>query len=224
LDKTSITVMMGGHQAHPLLLSLAGLDMHFRMKASNRAFLLIVLLPIPKFIQKDRKIRGMLGAHLTHKCLDFLIEPLKIAAQIGVMMSDPIGNLKYCFTPLAAYIVDTPESAMLSGVAGKTSSVTMAYYKHFGDPVQHEPQTASTTLAQLQVIENAVHSWNLNPYVKEAAKFRLNGVHRPFWCNWRMAKLSNFLTPEPLHHWHRMFWDHDAKWCVHVLGEAEIDF
>ena len=81
----------------------------------------------------------MLGARLTHKCLDFLIELLKIAAWIGVMMSNPIGNLKYCFTPLAAYIVDTPESAMLSGVVGKTSSITMAYYKHFCDPVQHEP-------------------------------------------------------------------------------------
>ena len=44
-------------------------------------------------------------------------------------MSDPVGNLHHCFTPLAAYIVDTPESAMVSGVGGKTSSVTMGMYK-----------------------------------------------------------------------------------------------
>jgi hypothetical protein len=216
--------MTGGRQAHPLLLSLAGLDMRFRMKASNRAFLLIALLPIPKFIHKDRKTRGVLGDRLKHECLDFIVEPLKIAARIGVMMADPVGNLKYCFTPLAAYIVDTPESAMLAGVAGKTSSVTMAYYKQFGDPVQHEPRMASTTLAQLHAIEDAVHPWNLNYYIKEAAKFRLNGVHRPFWRDWPMAEPSNFLTPEPLHHWHRMFWDHDAKWCIQVLGDSEIDF
>ena len=84
----------------------------------------------------------------------------------------------------------------------------MAYYKQFGDPVQHEPRMASTTLAQLHAIEDAVHPWNLNYYIKEAAKFHLNGVHQPFWCDWPMAKPSNFLTPEPLHHWHRMFWDH----------------
>jgi hypothetical protein len=138
-DKTNITVMTGGHQAHLLLLSLAGLDMHFCMKASNCAFLLIALLPIPKFIHKDQRICSMLEACLMHECLDFLIEPLKIAAWIGVMMSDPAGNLKYCFTPLAAYIVDMPESAMLVGVAEKTLPITMAYYKYFSDPVQHEP-------------------------------------------------------------------------------------
>ena len=61
-------------------------------------------------------------------------------------MSDPVGNMQYCFTLLATYIVDTLESALLSGVDDKTSLVTMAYYKQFGDPVQHEPQMASTTL------------------------------------------------------------------------------
>ena len=131
--------MTGGCQAHPLLLSLAGLDMCFWMKASNHAFLLIALLPIPKFIHKNQKTCGVLGDCLKHKCLDFIVEPLKIAAQISIMMSDPVGNLKYCFTPLAAYIVDMPESMMLAGVVGKTLSVTMAYYKQFGDPVQHEP-------------------------------------------------------------------------------------
>src|SRR3984885_5059663 len=216
--------MTGGRVAHPLLLTLAGLNMGFPMKASNRAFLLLALLPVPKFIHKDRKIRGVLESRLVHECLDFILAPLKIAAQIGVMMSDPMGNLRHCFTTLASYIVDTPESALLSGVGGKTSSVTMAFYRQFGDPFQHEPRTASTTLAQLHAIEEIAHPWNLESYVKEAAKFRLNGVHRPFWRDWPLAEPSVFLPPEPLHHWHKMFWDHDAKWCIHVLGAAEIDF
>jgi hypothetical protein len=49
-------------------------------------------------------------------------------------------------------------------------------------------------------------------------------VHQLFWCEWPMAKLLNFLTPEPLDHWHVMFWDYNAKWCVWVLGESKIDF
>lgn len=216
--------MTGGRVAHPLLLSIANLDMSFRMKASNHAFLLLALLPVPKFIHKNRKIRGVLENRLIHECLDFILEPLKIAARIGIMMSDPLGNLRHVFTPLASFIVDTPESAMLAGVGGKTSSVTMAYYKHFGDAFRHEPQMASTTIAQLHAIEEIVDPWNLEAYVQEAAKFRLNGVHRPFWRDWALAEPSNFLTPEPLHHWHKMFWDHDAKWCIRVLGSAEIDF
>ena len=108
--------------------------MGFRMKASNCAFLLLALLPISKFIHKDQKIHRVLESRLIHECLDFTLAPLKIAAQIGVMMSDPVGNLWHCFTTLASYIVDTPESALLSGIGGKTSLVTMAFYKQFGDP------------------------------------------------------------------------------------------
>lgn len=42
--------MTGRQMPHPLLLSLANIDMAFRMKASNHAFLLLALLPVPKFI------------------------------------------------------------------------------------------------------------------------------------------------------------------------------
>lgn len=217
--------MTGGRMAHPLLISLANLDMGFRMKASNHAFILLALLPVPKFIHRNRKMRGVLENRLIHECMDFVLEPLKITARIGLMMSDPLGNLRYMFTPLAAAIVDTPESGLFSGVGGKTSSVTMATYKEFGDPFRHAPRTASRTLKQLGILEKNMDPWNLEEYVTLAfAKFRLNGVHRPFWRDWPLAEPHKFLTPEPLHHWHKMFWDHDAKWCIHAVGDAEIDF
>ena len=129
-------------------------------------------------------------------------------------MSDPLGYRRYCFPPLAAYIVDTPESALVAGVGGKMSSITMAFYKQFGDNFRHEPQTASMTIAQLLTIEERVHPWDLGPYVSQAATFRLNGVHRPFWRDYPLTEPSVFLTPEPLHHWHKQFWDHDIKWCI----------
>lgn len=72
------------------------------------------------------------------------------------MLSDPVGSLCYTYTPLAAYIVNMVEAIVLSGVAGKTSHLTMAAYKQFGDPFQYEPQTASTTLVQLHAIEEDI--------------------------------------------------------------------
>ena len=39
-----------------------------------------------------------------------------------------------------------------------------------------------------------------------------------------MSDPSVFLMPEPLHHWHKQFWDHDAKWCINGVGAAELDF
>ena len=53
---------------------------------------------------------------------------------------------------------------------------------------------------------------------------RLNGVHRPFWRDWPVSDPCVFLTSEPLHHWHKQFWDHDFKWCLHSVGSAELDF
>jgi hypothetical protein len=35
--------------------------------------------------------------------------------------------------PLAAYIIDTLEAILISGIAGKTSPMMMAFYKQFGD-------------------------------------------------------------------------------------------
>ena len=223
-DKTNLSSMTGGRVAHPLLISLSNLLMDFRTKATNHAFHLLTLLPTPKFIHKDRKIRSVLENRLIHACLDFILQPLKKAAQVGIMMSDPLGSLRYAYTPLAAYIVDTQEAVVLAGVAGKTSHLTTASYKEFGDAFRHSPRTASMTLKQLTAIEKVADPWDLDTYITQAMVYRLNGVHRPFWRDWPLSDPSEFFTPEPLHHWHRMFWDHDAKWCIRAVGPAEIDF
>ena len=100
----------------------------------------------------------------------------------------------------------------------------MAIYKQFGDSYQYKLQLPSTTLAQLMKIEVTIHPWDFASYLPEAKQLHLDGIHWPFWRDWPLAKPSVFLTPEPLHHWHKMFWDHDAKWCIYVVGATEINF
>ena len=133
-------------------------------------------------------------------------------------------------------MVDTPEASMLACVAGKTSHLTMADYRTFGDPVRQELRTASTTLAQLAAIAATLHPLDLPVYIPAAKAIRLNGVHLPFWRDWFLqtppgvptrtliADPSRFLTPEPLHHWHKQFWDHDMKWSIRIVGADELDF
>jgi hypothetical protein len=80
-------------------------------------------------------------------------------------------------------------------------------------------------LAQLNALASKVHpTQDIKAYVCEAKKLRLNGVHEPFWRDWALAEPATFFPPEPLHHWHKQFWDHDVKWCIKVLGGQEIDF
>ncbi|KAH9017773.1 hypothetical protein EDB83DRAFT_2321011 [Lactarius deliciosus] len=148
-DKTNISAMTSGRVAHPLLMSLANLHMDFHMKGTNHAFLLLALLPVPnsEHLLQLQMTCGVLENRMVHECLDFILTPLKKATQFGIMMSDPLGSLCYVFTPLASYIVDVAEVVVLAGVGGKTSHVTMASHKQFGNPFRHEPRTASTTLA-----------------------------------------------------------------------------
>lgn len=211
--------------AHPVLISLANIAARTRMKSSHHAFVLLALLPVPKFLNQKPAVRGVLGDRLIHACLDYIVGPLKIGAAIGIMMADPLGQSRFCFTPCAGYMVDTQEAIMLAGVAGKTSHLTMADYRHFGDPFRHDTRTASITLTQHHLIRSVVDpSANLAAYKEEAMKYRLNGVDLLFWRDWPGTEPAIFLTPESLHHWHKQFWDHDAKWCIRAVGAYEIDF
>lgn len=215
--------MTGDCVAHPLLISLANISTAIHMKASSHAFLLLALIPVCKFIC-PKKTRGVFENRLLHHCLDIVTLPLKAAAVHGRMMIDPCRYSQWCFTPLAAYIADTPEALVIAGVGTKSSPVTMALYKQLGDSDQHEPHTGSTTLAQLAELHSRINPADIPAYHKEVKTFHLNGVDAPFWCDWKYAEPSEFLTCEPLHHWHKMFWDHDLRWCVHALGNAEINF
>ncbi|KAG0704061.1 hypothetical protein DFH29DRAFT_997947 [Suillus ampliporus] len=175
-------------------------------------------------------ITNMTGGRVAHPLLISLANikmasnPLKQAAHIGHMMSDPAGNLRYCFTPLASYIVDTPEAAMLACVRGKTSPLTMASYKQFSDAFQHPPHTANTTLTQLKSIKSMCDPRDIEAFFAACEPYRLSSVVDPFWRDWLFADPNRFLTPEALHHWHRESYDHDVQWCIRIVGAEELDF
>ncbi len=138
--------------------------MDFRTKASNHTFLLIALLPVPNFIHPNTKIKGVLEACVFHSCVDLVMQPLKKAAMLGVMMSDPSCH---CFTPIALCIVDTPESALIACVGGQTSLVTLASHPQFCAPFCHCPRLAKYTLRAIAKVEESVHPWKLLDYEKE---------------------------------------------------------
>ncbi|KAG1868327.1 hypothetical protein DFJ58DRAFT_837966 [Suillus subalutaceus] len=162
-DKTNITTMTGARVAHPLLLGLANIRMRTHTELSSKAFLLMALLPIPKYLHPNQHC-------LVHECLSIALKPLTKAAEVGIMMSDLVGNVRHCFTPLAAYIVDTPEAAMLACVRRKTSPFTMASYLQFGDNFQHPAHTHSITLGQLTRI--TVNPNDLEAYFEACTDMR----------------------------------------------------
>ncbi|KAG1856595.1 hypothetical protein C8R48DRAFT_749162 [Suillus tomentosus] len=158
-DKTNITALTGDRIAHPLLISLSNIHMNVRLKSSTNSFVLAALLPVPKFIHKKKRMKGMLEDRLIHQCLNIVLEPLKQSARHG-----------------------------------------------------------------LAVVRSRADPNDIEAYFREAQKFRLNGVDKPFWWDYALADPSRVLTPESLHHLHKEFFDHDAQWLICAVGDSEIDF
>ena len=221
--------MTGNHTAHPLLITLANIDSTLRSLISSHAFSLLALFPVPKFLGVKKGLNGILENRLLHSCLDFVTNRLKLVSRDGAWLSDCAGNIRFCFTPLVSYIVDTPEATALTGVAGKTSHLTMATYKEFGDPFRHESRTATSILTSLRTLASEFDPSNVAVYTKNAKElFRLNGVDLPFWRDWWLpdGTLPNphqIFPIEILHHLHKAFWDHDVKWTLEAVGDHELD-
>ena len=83
-------------------------------------------------------------------------------------MTDSLGRIHRCFTPIVAYIVNMPEAAVIAGVGGKTSHLTLASHKSFGDHFRHPTRLGALTLAQIQYIAETIDPWDLASYAKEA--------------------------------------------------------
>jgi hypothetical protein len=126
--------MTGDRIAHPLLITLANINSATRTSISSHTFPLLALFPVPKFVGIKKSLHGVLQNRFMHSCLDFITQPLKVTSEHGAWFADYAGDIRFCFTPLVAYIVDTPEASALAGVAGKTSHLMMATYKEFSDP------------------------------------------------------------------------------------------
>ncbi|KAI5987306.1 hypothetical protein EDD15DRAFT_2389609 [Pisolithus albus] len=157
-------VLSSDKTAHPLLISLANISADVRRKGSTKLYILLALLPVPRFVHPNKHLRGVLASRLLHQVISVVVKPLKMATEVGRMMSDPVGNLK------------------------------------------------------------ETRARNLSSYFQACRKRQLNGVTSPFWLDWALVEPSSFLTPEVLHHFFKMFWDHDQKWCSRMLGADELDF
>jgi hypothetical protein len=114
------------------------------MKGSNHAFLLLALLPVPKFIHKDRSIRGVLEFRMIHQCLDFLHS----AAQKGSRnWYHDVGSGR--FATFSRLLLHTLSACKRYYYLLQLLGRPRISHKQFGDPFRHEPRTPSTTLARL---------------------------------------------------------------------------
>ncbi|KAG2078400.1 hypothetical protein BDR04DRAFT_998870 [Suillus decipiens] len=148
-DKTKVSNIAGNCYAHPLLITLANIDPDVHAKGSLQAYIPLTLLPVAKFIHRVKCMHSVLADRLLHQYIDIVIEPLKQAAHLGIMMSDPAGLSRYCFMPLVTYVADTPEELIITCITMNASPITMATHANFGDPDHHPLRKGSSMLANI---------------------------------------------------------------------------
>ena len=138
-------------------------------------------------------------------------------------MTDSLGYIHNCYTPLIAYIADLPEQQLIACVAKNASPVTTATLPQFGDLEPHEPCTGQATLEQIKNLCEEVNPWDIINFQKKAKLIKLLGVHLLFWQDWRFADPAYFLIGKVLHMYHKFFFDHVLTWCKEVVGKYLLD-
>ncbi|KAI6045404.1 hypothetical protein EDC04DRAFT_2559633, partial [Pisolithus marmoratus] len=134
------------------------------------------------------------------------------------------GNLHYYYMLLVSWIADMPEECLLAAMSPKASPVTIATSKDFSDPFHHPSCTSLLTLVAIQTACTKQDPFDYKNFLKVTKHLCLKSVIKPCWKGWLLSDPSQFLTPKPLHHFHRMFWDHNTKWCIDINGSAELNF
>jgi len=221
-DKTPVTGHTGGLEMHPVFVSIGNIQSDVRMQATSHAWQCVAFVPVPSFdIHPD--FQTLCSARLFHQCMDVVFRSLKTTAGHGASMTDSLGYIRNCYTPLVAYIADLPEQQLVACVAKNASSVTTATLPQFGDPEPHEPRTGQATLEQIKNLCEGVNPWDIVNFQKKAKLIKLLGVHLPFWRDWRFADPAYFLIGEILHTCHKFFFDHVLAWCKEVAGKYLLD-
>ncbi|KAG1804646.1 uncharacterized protein BJ212DRAFT_1449691 [Suillus subaureus] len=112
-DKTPVTQHTGSLEMHPTFLTIGNIHSEIHMKATSHTWACITYIPTPEYIM-NHDFSGVLEVHLWHRCMDMVLQNLKVAAQVGKFMTDPMGCQHYAFTLLATHISDLPEQLMIA--------------------------------------------------------------------------------------------------------------
>lgn len=222
-DKTHLNKCYGDKKAHCVYMSCGNISKDLRMKESSRCWVKVAEIPVVKFLEKQHQ--GILSQRLYHLCLDIATAGLKACSHHPEEMTDANGIKRLVRTILLAHISDYPEQQLIACVGQNFSPVSMAEFDEFDSPEMQEPRTRSVTLNRIKRVSRSpgMTVTKLARYKSLALEWGLNGVHKPYWRNWKFADPSTFLAPDALHQWHRFFYDHVITWTKTLLGSDELD-
>jgi hypothetical protein len=218
-DKTSLSTLIGGQQAYPVYVSIGNISKKVRRKSTEGATVLLGYLPVDKFEDvKSPDERARLRAELTHRAMEALMEPLKLASEEGVDMWCSDGYLRRVYPILAAFVADWPEQCELACAGQGGCPICTATHVGRGDYNQQAPlRDPEETLAALRLY------YRHNRHLGELNELNL----KPWWPWWANLPHTNFhacITPDLLHQLHNgRFKSHILKWAMSIATPIVVD-
>ncbi|KAG8798922.1 hypothetical protein FRC16_006244 [Serendipita sp. 398] len=221
-DKAHLTEHSGDKSAWPLYLSLGNIHSSIRNKPTKRCWILLAYIPIPSFTD-PKAHHTALQQRLFHQCLEVVLKSIKRVGKKGKHLRDSLGNVRHCYTRIAAYLADYPEQTLINATAQNNSPNTTAGHHELGDSAPRPRRTREWILSRIAQAKQIAHPSNIEEYTEAAKQLGLNSVDRPFWRGHAGYQPDLVITPDILHGLFRFWRDHILKWVRYLIGAAELD-
>jgi hypothetical protein len=119
-DTSHLMNYTGDKSIWPVYLCLGNLRSETLLKASQRCYVLVALLPVPpKHTTKCKKVRDRqqdYNRELLRRCFEILFRPLEDIQQAGKDIICPDGQFRRCFPMICSWIADYFENVNLHSI------------------------------------------------------------------------------------------------------------
>ncbi|KAJ1299726.1 hypothetical protein OPQ81_011185 [Rhizoctonia solani] len=210
--------MCGGQQAYPVYVTIGNIPKSIQCKVNQGATVLLGYLPVDEFEDvEDLNKHSHLKHKLTHDAMRVLMEPLKQAAQEGVVITCTDGRQWRIYPIPATFEGDWPEQCAMASTNESSCPVCEQDYEH---------QSDYPNLAHLRNPTNTLKALRRYDRSKDMEELKGLGL-KPWWPWWADIPFTNFhmsIMPDLLHQLYQgLIKTHAIAWSQKVIGKSKLN-
>ncbi|KAF9032528.1 hypothetical protein BDZ89DRAFT_1100996 [Hymenopellis radicata] len=217
-DKTQITVFRN-KSAYPVYMTIGNIPKEIRRKPSMRAYVLLGYLPTSRLETiTNKSARRHMLANLFHACLGHITEPLKDAAEMGVVLASGDGMRRRTHPIFAAYIGDYPEQVLVTcSTTGRCPKCVIRRKDIGKDTTAREMKDLNAALTALAALDDGEAA-----FVDACKEAGIKPIFHPFWECLPLSNVYLAITPDMLHQLYQGVFKHLKRWVIDAYGPGKL--